>query len=240
MTQEEKLIEYLKHSASDKDITPVGINERSLMIFGDEKYMASKEGRKLTNRVLKKYNINRSYLKIYKTDEPFIFIRTDKDIQDAVIVENKDTFGTFRKRLLDGDMILGRKFGALIYGEGRKIQSSFKYIRKEEGKELDNIENFYYFGDIDSEGIDIFNKLKARYPEYQIKAFSEAYRFLYINKDKMRRKNKSRTQKIFFWDVKKLETFTDKECNEIRNFCNEGMIIPQEVLNQSVLKDMAA
>lgn len=228
--QETLLVDYIKESIKNREEIPMTINERSLQIFGNEKYLSSKEGKKMMNNVLRKYHLNKSVMNMYKTKESFVFVRISNN-KDALIVENKDTYTSIKNTLLKGEKILGKEFGAVIYGEGRKIQSSFSYIEKEEGKELADIETFYYFGDIDAEGIDIFNRLKKGYPAYKIRAFKEGYRFLFDNRIKMRKKEKKKTQRLLYTDIECLECFDPIEEYEIYKICENGYIIPQEILN---------
>lgn len=236
--QETLLIDYIKKSIKNRENeTQMTVNERSLQIFGNEKYLSSREGKKVMNRVLKRYHLNKSVLNMYKTKESFVFVKIDNDNKDALIVENKDTYTSIKDALLKGENILGRKFGAIIYGEGRKIQSSFSYIEKEEGKELADIETFYYFGDIDAEGIDIFNKLKKGYPAYKIKAFKEGYQFLFRHKERVREKGKKKTQRILYTEIENLECFDPIEVYEIYKICDSGKIIPQEILNAKEIKE---
>ena len=239
MTEQEKLLDFLRLSVKDDSIVPTALNERSFQIFGDEKYMTSPEGKSLINKTLRKYHLNDVYLRVYKTPEPFVYVVTG-EAENALIVENKDTFITMRKLLLDNKTILGRKFGALIYGSGRKIQSSFSYINKPDCKDLSHIKNFYYFGDIDAEGIDIFYKLKGKYKEYDIYAFKEGYRYLWLNRRKGRNKGKKRTQRIDRFEVRSLNVFTDEEAEEVYRFCLEGKIIPQEIVSKDILEECAA
>ena len=64
----------------------------------------------------------------------------------------------------------------LIYGEGKKIINSLKFIN--EIAEGTDIEKIYYFGDLDFEGIGIYNSLAFKYPEFTIVPHVELYREL--------------------------------------------------------------
>ena len=77
--------------------------------------------------------------------------------QNLLILENKDTFFSMRRRLLEGnETILGIKIDTLIYGAGKGIFRSFEDFdlcvepyMKAAGNQI------YYFGDLCS--IFIFN-----------------------------------------------------------------------------------
>ena len=89
-----------------------------------------------------------------------IVIDNNNNEYNALIVENKDTFMSIAKLLnrKKGFLIGGKRINLLIYGEGKKIISSFKFM--DEIIREKTIDNIYYFGDIDYEGIGIFLALK--------------------------------------------------------------------------------
>ncbi|MCL0063142.1 DUF2220 domain-containing protein [Peptococcaceae bacterium] len=80
-----------------------------------------------------------------------------------LIVENKDTFFSLKALFQEGiNRWNGKSFSMLIYGEGRKILygegrkilKSISFFEEiEEYKGLST--SFYYFGDLDAEGISI-------------------------------------------------------------------------------------
>ena len=62
--------------------------------------------------------------------------------------------------------ILGKKFGTLIFGSGKKIIASFKDFRYTAERYLaDGRNHFLYFGDMDYEGIGIFENLAEVFKE---------------------------------------------------------------------------
>ncbi|MCL0101390.1 DUF2220 domain-containing protein [Peptococcaceae bacterium] len=76
-----------------------------------------------------------------------------------LIVENKDTFFSLKALFQEGiNRWNGKSFSMLIYGEGRKILKSISFFEEiEEYKGLST--SFYYFGDLDAEGISIWYEL---------------------------------------------------------------------------------
>lgn len=62
-----------------------------------------------------------------------------------------------------------------IYGEGNAILKKFEYIETV-GEVPDD--RYRYFGDIDWEGISIYNRLRTRYPEYDIRPATALYAFI--------------------------------------------------------------
>ena len=77
--------------------TPLSINERSLQIFGNEKFLASPDCKKILNQ----YGLSMGLFNVYSTPEPFIYYTKHNDSKNALIVENKDTWYTMRKILMD-------------------------------------------------------------------------------------------------------------------------------------------
>ena len=127
--------------------------------------------------------LTEAFLHIYQTTEPLAYYSHTRQIpQNLLILENKDTFYSMRRHLLDGGgKILGMEFGTLIYGAGKGILRSFldfdlcvePYMR-------DGRNGIYYFGDLDYEGIGIYESLAGMHagmhPEgRKVIPFKEAY-----------------------------------------------------------------
>lgn len=224
----EQIMDFLK---SGKASSPLSINERSLQIFGNEKFLASSDCRKILNQ----YGLSMKLFNIYYTPEPFIYYINSSASKDALIIENKDTWYTMRKVMMDTGRICGFDFKALIYGEGRKIQSSFEYIEADDTKDIHDVSHFYYFGDIDSSGIDILYKLKKNFPLYQIEPFEPGYEYLYKKRQTGRVKDLKMSIPISYNEVRILDFLGEDAVNDIYTLCNHDYIIPQENLNYNVL-----
>ena len=83
------------------------VNERSLFLTGDEKFLLSAEGGKLLNKI----NITLEDLHCYKVAEPFFYRLLADDVHHAgeiygLIIENKDTFETFSRLQGEGYLCL--------------------------------------------------------------------------------------------------------------------------------------
>ena len=91
---------------------------------------------------------------------------------------NKDTFFDIRRYMNSGnDRIMGREFGTVIYGAGKGIWKTFEdYVNGAERYFLGK-NALFYFGDLDFEGILIFEHLigQKQYRESGIHIFKEAY-----------------------------------------------------------------
>ncbi|MCI8300815.1 MAG: hypothetical protein HFI69_10785 [Lachnospiraceae bacterium] len=137
---------------------PESVNERSFEIWNREKFLTREQGAK----ILKRCGLKREFLNIYETAEPVAYYSHNRQIpQNMLILENKDTFFSMRRFLLQGNKkILGMEIGTLIYGGGKRIVKSFQdfdisvepYMKSKNNK-------IYYFGDLDYEGIGIYESL---------------------------------------------------------------------------------
>lgn len=128
--------------------------ERSYEIMGDEKWIDEKGGKALLER-LGIWN----KLKISRNVDPLMFAINPKNINNPtnkhIIIENKSTFYDFLSSL---DQTC---FTSLIYGSGWKIVSNIIMLEKQLG--LKNKKHkLFYFGDIDYEGISIWNTLNEK------------------------------------------------------------------------------
>ncbi|ERI95721.1 hypothetical protein HMPREF1982_00024 [Clostridiales bacterium oral taxon 876 str. F0540] len=87
------------------------INERSFEVFGDEKFLKEDS---LAKEMFKAMDLDMNILNFYMAPEPFFFYKSDaKTPQNILIVENKDTFYTVRKLMLEGKQIFDMEFQRL-------------------------------------------------------------------------------------------------------------------------------
>jgi len=141
------------------------VNERSLALAGDEKFLSSAEGTAL----LSKIKVTLTDLHCYKVAEPF-FYRQFKNAGaspeiNGLIIENKDTFASI-SRLLERSLLrFSPALDLIIYGEGNKITKSWSFLESipwVSGKTV----NLYYFGDLDPEGFKIYFRLTSKVNHY--------------------------------------------------------------------------
>ncbi|MGP4073276.1 Wadjet anti-phage system protein JetD domain-containing protein [Piscibacillus sp. B03] len=145
----------------------VSVAERSLELFGDEKAV-TKEKRGILNRL----KLSLDDIKAVSYGEPFVYyLKPGTDINQVkrvLIVENLSFFHT-------GVTLLNRNeldYQMLIYGEGKKIESSFQfYYDHFPGQAF----QFYYVGDLDPEGYNIFARLVNRYEHEDFQLALEIY-----------------------------------------------------------------
>ena len=226
------LNEYFKTNA-DKLITSIAMNERSFDIWHREKFLKEEQGKK----ILRRCHLDMEMLNIYETIEPLAYYAHTKETpQNVLIIENKDTFYSMRRYLLSGkNDILGIRIGTLIYGGGKGIHRSFQDIDvcgEPYMKQMDNI--ILYFGDVDYEGILIYEKFVELFSEqYQIKPFVEGYHKMLekaykIGIENLPETKEGQNQNIgnSFFDV-----FEGKERIQMQNILRSMKYIPQEILN---------
>jgi len=209
---------------------PVSMNERSFEIWGREKYLQKESG----FRLLKNLGLSLDNLNIYETTEPLSYYSHHKNIpQNVLILENKDTFYSMRRHLIKGNTtILGLTIGTLIYGKGKGIAKSFKdFTYCVEPYMSDKSNAIYYFGDLDYEGIIIYEQLaKVFMDEISIEPFKAAYIHMIkkANKDLLPEMKAGQNKNI---GSSFLESFQDDVRIEILNILGLNRYIPQEILS---------
>lgn len=226
------LSEYLK-TKSDNLQTTVSINERSFEIFGREKFLLKEGG----STLLKNLNMDFSDLNVYPTTEPLPYYSVHKKVpQEIIIVENKDTFYSMRKHLIEGNHhLIGVAVGTVIYGKGKGIIKSFQDFEYCVEPYLTDEKNIiYYFGDLDYEGIKIFETLYETYSHaFQIKPFLQGYEKM-IEKAKQVGFHLPFTKEGQKENIKDdfLGFFSDENQKFLINLLESRRYIPQEILNQ--------
>ncbi len=214
-------------------------NERSYELFGDEKAITAPADASVDGaRILKNLRLTLEDIKAKRVFEPFFWIEKDfSTMQGAtertvLIIENKDTFWTLQQAMTDG-MLTG--IHLIIYGEGKAILKKFEYIEMVGGVPQDR---YFYFGDIDMEGISIYNQLRARYPGYDIRPATPLYAFILRKAGSdgarpLRRPQRAGSLSPF------LDFFDAETGSAIRRIITDGQYLPQEVLNATDLPGLA-
>lgn len=227
-----QLNKYLKERKETLQFK-VSANERSFEIWGREKFLSKGQGR----RILKRCGLEMSFFNIYETTEPLAYYSRTRNVpQNLLILENKDTFFSMRRRLLEGnETILGIKIDTLIYGAGKGIFRSFEDFdlcvepyMKVAGNQI------YYFGDLDYEGIGIYENLSADFGEkWNIVPFEAGYTKM-LSKAKgvdsipETKEGQNRNIKDIFFSY-----FSTEQVKRMKEILEKGYYIPQEILNIS-------
>ena len=130
--------------------------------------------KKHTDALLTPESLNERSFEIWHR-EKFLDREQGKNI---LILENKDPFFSMRNYLLNGHTeIFGAEIGTLIYGAGKGIIRSFQDFDLCAEPYMKHPENtIYYFGDLDSEGIGIYENLEEKFrSRWKIIPFVPAY-----------------------------------------------------------------
>ena len=225
-----RLSEYLHSNGGMPDI-PISRSERSFEIWGEEKFLTGGAGRTILSRC----KIEESALNTYSTAEPFAYFASHRTTpQKILILENKDPFFGMRKYLLAGNReILGEKIGTLIYGAGKRVVSSFREFEISAEPYMKAAGNtFLYFGDLDHEGILIYETLAEAFADSgMIQPFIPAYLAMLDKGDRVpalppskEHQNRNHNGSFFSW-------FDAHTVSRMKNILENGRYIPQEILN---------
>jgi len=210
---------------------PLSMNERSFQIWGREKFLQKEDGK----LILKNLGLNLEYLNYYDTSEPLAYYSKSKKVpQNILILENKDTYYTMRKYLINfNNTILGKEIDTVIYGAGKGLIKAFKdydvsvedYLASKENK-------IYYFGDLDYEGIIIYENFYDKYKDtYNISPFIEGYKKMIdkvnnINSLPKTKDGQNRNINNYF-----LQEFSLEYREKIEDILKSNLYIPQEIIN---------
>lgn len=226
-----KLSDFITNKQSLLSKT-ISMNERAFQIWGREKFL-QKEGGKT---IVKNLGVNLEDLNYYDTSEPLAYYSKSKETpQKILIIENKDTYYTMRRHLIEGgEDIFGEDVSTLIYGGGKNINKAFNdYKISVEAYVSDSRNKILYFGDLDYEGIIIYEGLYELFgKEYNMSPFISGY-------EKMI--DKAKEEAIFLPETKEgqnkniseifLSEFHDDYRVEIEKILRDGLYIPQEIVS---------
>ena len=207
------------------------LNERSFEIWGREKFLSKEQGKK----ILKRCGLSQEDLNVYSTTEPLAYYSHTREVpQNLLILENKDTFYSMRRSMLEGnEEIFGVKMGTLIYGAGKGILRSFRdfdlcvepYMKKPEN-------HIYYFGDLDYEGIGIYEKLAGMFEKrWKIEPFCPDYEAMLRKACETERLPDTKEQQNRNIGTLFFSYFTETQLEEMKQILESDAYIPQEILN---------
>lgn len=202
---------------------PVPAPERSYELVGDEKWIIEKGGKGLLEKIGIFFQLN-----IIPVSEPLMFAinpaRTHEKTQFHLIVENKTTYQGLLPTLTDTE------FSTLIYGSGKAIIKSIEQFSMQYPVPADH--QFFYFGDIDKEGISIWDSLNKKQPVTLALPFYLACleKEPAIGKDYQRERSSAIDLFASFFE-------TDQQLR-IHELFKRGMYHPQETLKTKELQQI--
>ncbi len=226
---------YLRDE-KEKLLCGESVNERSFEIWNREKFLSREQGR----RILKHCGLEPEALNMYETSEPMAYYSHTRRVpQNLLILENKDPFYSMRRQLLKRPEGMGRLFGTeigtLIYGAGKGILRSFQdFDLCVEPYMADERNQIYYFGDLDYEGIGIYESLaRLCQGRLEIIPFWPAYEAMFAKAetatelpDTKEKQNRNISGIFFDW-------FPRETVSRMNRILEQGKYIPQEILNIS-------
>lgn len=223
-----KLNEYVIYHY-DRFLVPMSINERSFDIWVEEKFLRK------SSTLLSKLGLDYDKLNVYNTPEPFFSETINRYSNNVLIIENKDTWFTLRKILMEENKnILGLDIGLLIYGEGKKIVSSIEYLNHKDFSFLDN-PIIYYWGDIDYEGINIIYSLSKK---VELKLFTNAYSKMLRKIENIKSLKDMSNEQVETKELEQfLSSFNENDRYKIAEILEIYKYIPQEILNYKILME---
>lgn len=206
----------------------VSIEERSFSLFGEEKYLTDEKLFPSGKGLLSRLKLTFEDIYAQKFGEPFVFwLKPNtslEEIQHVLIVENLSFYHTAISLLAQNKLDYLPE--VIIYGEGKKIENSFSFFFKLFPKKT---YNFFYVGDIDPEGFNIYARLTHKFEEHTIELATTIYQKMLTHHGKANQytnQDKNISHFTFF-----LQQLADKEKEQLlQTLWKQNKRIPQEVL----------
>lgn len=237
----EGLSRYLWYSAGLL-AEPMSRKERSFSVWGGEKLLDNHFA--LVREVLRYNGLGEEFLNYYDTPEPFFeYVHARPEQMTVLILENKDTWFTFRKLMQDTgkNIVAGTPVDVLLYGEGNKISKCGaleEYNAVMLGGKRGQAGRFLYFGDLDREGIRLFFRARGANPNLDIKPFSALYQLMLKLAEGMELPESPDERGV----EAPLSDFTSMlgfdRVDVLTVFLEKGRYIPQEIVNYQVVSSI--
>lgn len=217
----EKVNKYIKEQGfPSEDATD---QERSFHITGDEKWITEKGGKGLLERI-KIFD----KLRISNTAEPLMLAVNPSQFHgeefNHLIVENKATFYSLL------DILKETACTSLVFGSGWKIVSNILMLDKQLG--LNGRHRLYYFGDLDYEGISIWNSLNEKIKvDLAVDFYSSMLKKAYSKGKENQQKNQKALDNFII-------NFKAEEQIYIKQVLDDECYYPQESLTKDELANI--
>ena len=220
----DKINDYLQQHGLPKEAA--NASERSFELVGDEKWIIDQNGKSVLERIglYSLLKIEHSMDPLMLAIHPSLFVGTaSARCCNHLIVENKTTFHALLP------IIRETSFSTLIYGCGNKIVGNMDMFHQQ--CPIEAIEhNFYYFGDIDHAGIQIWNQLNRKI------SIVPALPFYKACLEKTAVPGKINQRKVEAAIVEFSAYFEEVDRDRIHDCLNSGYYYPQEILSTQQLQ----
>lgn len=236
------LSDFLKKH-SDTLSFPMSENERAYAIWGDEKALDDKKGKKNMN-LLKKCGVW-EHLNTYPTPEPFFDYRRNDSLEHILVIENKDTWFTLRRLMMEFgiDQFFDVPVDCLVYGEGNKITQRNSSLEQYLNIDKPFHGTVWYWGDLDPKGIGFFLSARTVNATLRMKPFLPAYLEMLNQFEKRLAAPHSETQYRVRTNQKHPEQaeefyamFPEHVSARLHELLDQNYYIPQEILHYQLLK----
>lgn len=177
------LIQILNHRIKEHEESlaiPYTVNQRSFQLFQNEKLLSGKQNSKWTKeeqnwlKVIKRLDLtfkpeSLNYVELKQLPQA-IEVNRKEEAGVVLILENQDPAITVLELLIEEYPTNQAPLDGIIFGSGKTMESMFYYIYKQYFKGVLGHPRsvFYYAGDLDVEGLNIFKRLQQRYPSFNI------------------------------------------------------------------------
>ena len=186
--------------------------------------------KKHTDALLTPESLNERSFEIWHR-EKFLDREQGKNI---LILENKDPFFSMRNYLLNGhNEIFGAEIGTLIYGAGKGIIRSFQDFDLCAEPYMKHPENtIYYFGDMDYEGIGIYENLAEKFHgRWKIIPFVPAYQAMLEKAEQITELPETKEHQNRNISTQFFSCFDEIMVKKMEAVLKKDRYIPQEILN---------
>jgi hypothetical protein len=224
---------YIK-KRNDRLANPMSKNERAFSVWKNEKQLDSARCQSVL-----RFNGWENRLNYYPTPEPFFDYLAGRQICTLLILENKDPWYTLRRLFLqfpERHKLFGLRLDGIVFGEGRK--ATRPHALEEYAALLQsNPPRFFYFGDLDYAGIDIFLSAAEQNPSLNVSLFLPAYQAMLRRgrEDGYGRAHTDQARPERMAEF--LSLFAQEEAAEIEKMLAEGRYLPQEILTCPYLQE---
>lgn len=156
-----------------------------------------------------------------------------------LVVENKDTWFTFRK-LMQGsgkNTVTGTPVDVLLYGEGNKITKRGaleEYNAGMLGGKSKRASRFLYFGDLDLEGIRLYFRCREANPGLDVKPFAALYLLMLQLAEGRVLPESPDSRGVTAPLVEFAQLLGLDSASVLEAFLDKGRYIPQEIINYQV------